>query len=264
MKEGYVMRQVSDSQKKAIKSKNSLSGDNTKHQLKRVNDAHKMNQTGLPDQLKSGIENLSGYSLDDVKVHYNSNEPAQLQAHAFARGTDIHLGRGQEKHLPHEAWHVVQQKQGRVQPTVQMSPHININDDTGLEHEADLMGAKALLNSGPIVQQITQRKIDFGVVQLNGGGTPSPISDETANKWHKGTFSTARKSIKYHKNKHGKGRDVDGYTEDAMKFYDSHKSSGVKTTLKDGTEGVKIQIGKGKNKQGGYWTNDGKLVTYWD
>ncbi|HAP61901.1 MAG TPA: hypothetical protein DCR93_21180, partial [Cytophagales bacterium] len=34
-------------------------------------------------------------------------------------GTDIHLAPGQQKHLPHEAWHVVQQKQGRVKPTLQ-------------------------------------------------------------------------------------------------------------------------------------------------
>lgn len=30
------------------------------------------NQTGLPDNLKSGMENLSGMSLDHVRVHYNS------------------------------------------------------------------------------------------------------------------------------------------------------------------------------------------------
>lgn len=103
----------------------------------------KKNKTGLPDSLKTGIENLSGYSMDDVKVHYNSNKPAQLQAHAYAQGTDIHIGSGQEKHLPHEAWHVVQQKQGRVQPTVQMKSGVKVNDDAGLEKEADVMGAKA-------------------------------------------------------------------------------------------------------------------------
>nr|WP_199002613.1 DUF4157 domain-containing protein [Flavobacterium sp. ASV13] len=100
----------------------------------------KGNNTGLPDNLKSGIENLSGYSMDDVKVHYNSDKPAQLQAHAYAQGTDIHIASGQEKHLPHEAWHVVQQKQGRVQPTLQMKSNVNVNDDAGLENEADTMG----------------------------------------------------------------------------------------------------------------------------
>ena len=104
----------------------------------------KKNNTGLPSNLKSGVENLSGYSLDDVKVHYNSAEPAQLQAFAYARGSDIYVGPGQEKHLPHEAWHVVQQKQGRVEPTLQMKKNVKINDDAALENEADLMGAKAL------------------------------------------------------------------------------------------------------------------------
>ncbi|ELR73687.1 hypothetical protein C900_02091 [Fulvivirga imtechensis AK7] len=103
----------------------------------------KENNTGLPDQLKSGIESLSGYAMDDVKVHYNSDKPSQLQAHAYAQGTEIHIAPGQEKHLPHEAWHVVQQKQGRVKPTTQLQGKINVNDDAGLEKEADVMGAKA-------------------------------------------------------------------------------------------------------------------------
>jgi hypothetical protein len=102
------------------------------------------NQTGLPNQLKSGIEHLSGISLDDIKVHYNSSQPAQLRAHAFAQGTDIHIAPGQEKHLSHEAWHVVQQKQGRVKPTIQVNGNVPVNDDMGLESEADVMGAKAL------------------------------------------------------------------------------------------------------------------------
>jgi hypothetical protein len=102
------------------------------------------NNTGLPDNLKSGIENLSGYSLDDVKVNFNSNKPAQLNAHAYAQGTDIHVASGQEQHLPHEAWHVVQQKQGRVKPTMQMKGNVNVNDDESLEKEADEMGAKTI------------------------------------------------------------------------------------------------------------------------
>src|SRR5437899_1109591 len=46
-------------------------------------------QTGLPDALKSGVESLSGMSLDNVDVHYNSSEPAQLDALAFTQGSDI-------------------------------------------------------------------------------------------------------------------------------------------------------------------------------
>ncbi|NET29217.1 MAG: DUF4157 domain-containing protein [Okeania sp. SIO1I7] len=148
--------------------------------------AETANKTGLPDRLKTGIENLSGYSMDDVKVHYNSNKPSQLQAHAYAQGTDIHIAPGQEKHLPHEAWHVVQQKQGRVKPTMQ-AKGVAINDDRALEREADLMGVKAsnykLLegrpeaiaqikrqemanNSQQVFQPIAQQKKQSNVVQL--------------------------------------------------------------------------------------------------
>ena len=105
--------------------------------------APRANNTGLPDQLKSGLESLSGLSLDHVRVHYNSSQPTQLNALAYAQGSDIHLAPGQEQHLPHEAWHVVQQAQGRVRPTMQLKDGVPVNDDTGLEHEADLMGGKA-------------------------------------------------------------------------------------------------------------------------
>ncbi|MBN9382046.1 MAG: DUF4157 domain-containing protein [Chitinophagaceae bacterium] len=104
----------------------------------------KANNTGIPDDIKSGVESLSGYSMDDVKVHYNSDRPAQLRAFAYTQGTDIHIAPGQEQHLPHEAWHVVQQKQGRVQTTFQMKAGIAINDDEGLEREADEMGQQML------------------------------------------------------------------------------------------------------------------------
>lgn len=76
--------------------------------------ARAADNTRMPDQLKSGIEQLSGMSLDAVKVHYNSSKPAQLNALAYAQGSDIHIGPGQEKQLPHESWHVVQQADGRA------------------------------------------------------------------------------------------------------------------------------------------------------
>jgi len=123
----------------------------------------KENNTGLPDNLKSGVENLSGYSMDDVKVHYNSDKPTQLQAHAYAQGSDIHLASGQEKYLPHEAWHVVQQKQGRVEPTMQMKGGFNVNDDVGLEKEADIMGAQALQSVELPQKVVTQKKVPDSV-----------------------------------------------------------------------------------------------------
>jgi hypothetical protein len=126
----------------------------------------KENKTGLPDNLKSGVENLSGFSMDDVKVHYNSSQPAQLNALAYAQGTDIHVAPGQEQHLPHEAWHVAQQKQGRVQPTMQMKAGVAVNDDPGLENEADVMGAKAIqTKSYSSVTSFSTNNISLNAVQ---------------------------------------------------------------------------------------------------
>jgi len=124
------------------------------------------NRTGLPDQLKTGIENLSGIAMDDVKVHYNSPKPEQIEAHAYAMGTDIHVGAGQEKHLPHEAWHVVQQKQGKVKPTLQAKGK-SINDDSMLEQEADRMGELAVSGQTKAAQPLSVQSVApaAGVIQ---------------------------------------------------------------------------------------------------
>jgi hypothetical protein len=102
------------------------------------------NRTGLPDDLKRGVEALSGVNLDSVKVHFRSPEPARLHAHAYARGNVIHVAPGREHHLPHEAWHLAQQALGRVAPTMQLKSDTPLNDDPALEREADRMGAAAL------------------------------------------------------------------------------------------------------------------------
>jgi hypothetical protein len=110
----------------------------------RMNGAERANRTGLPDALKAGIESLSGISMDHTRVRYNSPKPAAMQAHAFTQGSEIHVAPGQEQHLAHEAWHVVQQSQGRVRPTTQLMGSVPLNDDADLEREADAMGARAL------------------------------------------------------------------------------------------------------------------------
>jgi hypothetical protein len=45
------------------------------------------NQIGIPDYMKARFENLSGFSFDDVRVHYNSNKPAQLQTPGYTQGS---------------------------------------------------------------------------------------------------------------------------------------------------------------------------------
>jgi Domain of unknown function (DUF4157) len=101
----------------------------------------------LPGELRRAIEALSGFAMDDVRVHYNSSRPAQLAAAAYAHGHDIYLGPGQAHQLGHEAWHVVQQKQGRVAVSWQIG-RAAINADPELEHEADVMAARASERGG--------------------------------------------------------------------------------------------------------------------
>ncbi len=97
----------------------------------------------LPRALQSGVERLAGVSLEDVTVHYDSSRPIEVGAVAYAEGSDIHLAAGQERELPHEAWHVAQQKLGQVRATTRLNGRA-INDDPRLERQADVMGARAL------------------------------------------------------------------------------------------------------------------------
>ena len=95
----------------------------------------------LPATLKTSIESLSGMSLDHVHVHYNSSKPAQLNALAYAQGADIHVAPGQDRHLAHEAWHIVQQRQGRVGDNTRT--HIGLSrDERTLEVERDLLAKR--------------------------------------------------------------------------------------------------------------------------
>ncbi len=131
--------EISAIEDSTIQSKAEIEGDN-----RELSEETQPNQAGLPNTLKSGIEYLSGVPMDNVNVHYNSSSPAQFNALAYAQGNDIHVAAGQEEHLPHEAWHVVQQAQGRVKPTKQMMSTVSVNDDQVLEHEADIMGERAM------------------------------------------------------------------------------------------------------------------------
>ena len=118
-----------------------------------------LNHTGLPDNMKANLENLSGFDMSDIRVHRNAPEPAQVGALAYTQGTDIYLGPGQEQHLGHEAWHSAQYKQGRVSVNTSFKSadgsEVAGNDQTHLEREADVMGTKLSsrnFSSPPVTQ----------------------------------------------------------------------------------------------------------------
>lgn len=119
---------------------------------------------GMPQNLVDGFSQSTGHDLSDVNVHYNSDKPKDVGALAYAQGNDIHLGAGQEKHLAHEAGHIVQQREGRVKPTTEVGG-MPVNDNKGLESEADSLGDKAM-----------QMKSDSG----SGGMKMSSTSENAA------------------------------------------------------------------------------------
>ena len=111
--------------------------------------AVKGNSTGMPDGVKSKMESGLGSDFSDVKIHANSSKAPDIGALAYTQGSDIHFAPGQFKPgssggqqlLGHELTHVVQQREGRVKPTTEVNG-MPVNDNPGLENEADVMGAK--------------------------------------------------------------------------------------------------------------------------
>jgi hypothetical protein len=108
------------------------------------------NKTGMPDRVKSKMENSFNSDFSDVKVHANSSKAPEVGALAYTQGQDVHFAPGQfspdtssgQKLLGHELAHVVQQREGRVQPTTEVAG-MPVNDNPDLENEADRLGDKA-------------------------------------------------------------------------------------------------------------------------
>lgn len=66
------------------------------------------NITGIPETMKSRFEDMSGFSFDDVRAHYNSDKPAKMQVLAYTQGNQMHVAPEQERHLGNGMGHVVQ------------------------------------------------------------------------------------------------------------------------------------------------------------
>jgi uncharacterized protein DUF4157 len=109
------------------------------------------NKTNLPDELKSGMESSFNQDFSHVRVHANSSKAPEVGALAYTQGSDVHFAPGQfspgtasgRRLIGHELAHVVQQGQGRVSPTTEISG-MPVNDNPSLEKEADILGSKAV------------------------------------------------------------------------------------------------------------------------
>ena len=152
----------------------------------------KPNKTGIPDSLKTFIEAASGVSLDAVRVFYNSEKPAEIGALAYTEGTNVYIGPGQEKHLEHELWHVVQQIQGRVKATTEINGK-KVDGRKQMEDEADQGISKQV--SKQEETEDAPKKLDTGIVQGKFGveyetkwtiNDPDNVSANHKKKVHQG------------------------------------------------------------------------------
>lgn len=152
----------------------------------------------------SKMEGAFGTSFSDVNFHTESNKASEVGALAYTQGSDIHFAPGQFKPdtksgqelIGHELTHVVQQREGRVKPTTEVAG-MPVNDDKGLEKEADDMGAKAAQakfvgrsgSTGKASGNATQMKADVaqfndvhGRVRFHDTGNSTPFGNADYNQ----------------------------------------------------------------------------------
>lgn len=115
----------------------------------------KPNKTGIPDRLKAVVEHFSGLSLDEVRVHYNSDKPAEIGALAYAEYPNIYIAPGEEKHLAEEVWHIVQQMKGEAKANTTFKGGKKGNNEDKLEKEAQEKGDKLEQTTIPSKEQDT-------------------------------------------------------------------------------------------------------------
>lgn len=100
----------------------------------------------LPGPIQAKASSVLGHDFSGVNISEDDSAP-KMKARAYAQGESITFAPGQydpgskagQQLIGHELTHVAQQREGRVQPTVQKKG-IWINDDRQLEQEADQKG----------------------------------------------------------------------------------------------------------------------------
>lgn len=131
------------------------------------------NLTGIPTQMKLDFEQHSGLSFDDVRVHYGSEKPERVQALAYTQGTDVYLGPGQERCLPHELGHIIQQK-SRAIPVTQQWNGLPFNADPAMEAQADAFASGALRPSSSLIEDFRNMFAPIQAMRI----TQVPLSDD--------------------------------------------------------------------------------------
>ncbi len=107
-------------------------------------------KTGLPDDVRQGMEEAIGGNFSSVQFVTESKKAEEVGALAFTQGKNVEFAPGQFKPdttaglelIGHELTHVDQQDKGTVEPTMEIGEML-VNDDKSKETEADDKGKAA-------------------------------------------------------------------------------------------------------------------------
>jgi len=158
-----------------------------------------MNAAGgrpLEPGVRQRMEASFGEPLGDVRIH-QGGAAAAIGATAFTHGNQIHFAPGSyDPHgakgralLGHELTHVIQQRAGRV--AVPQGKALPINDDAGLEREADVLGEKAARGEPVSVRgsaagiqakfskRVVKRHLDAAIKDLAESDEAEKVDDES-------------------------------------------------------------------------------------
>ncbi len=104
-------------------------------------------------------------------------------------------------------------------------------------------------------------------------GVPGPVgsaalgfsaSARALSSWHRATFATEAESAAYHYGRHvlrpGLTHTFPQYTRDALTTFEQFGGLAKPVTLRDGSPGL---LFRNPGNPGGYFTPDGRIVTFW-
>lgn len=132
--------------------------------------------SAMPGETLSQMSSTFGTDFSDVNIHQGSQSAVDAGALAYTQGNDIHFAPGQydpasqsgQELLGHELTHVVQQREGRVQANNEVNG-MPLNDDKGLEKEADDMGTAVAQKKTATTQNtsmyVSNQPSTFGTMQ---------------------------------------------------------------------------------------------------
>jgi hypothetical protein len=143
----------------------------------------------IPEEVRGKMETAFGVDFSPVRIHEGPHAET-VGALAYTQGTDIHFAPGQydpqgrrgQELLGHELAHVVQQAEGRVAATTQ-AKGLPVNDDQGLEREADDLGNRAAAGeAAPRASRTLAIRRSLGATQMKPVVQMAPVNT------HYGTF----------------------------------------------------------------------------